>query len=168
MCLYTYKCILRFKKFLLLIDWEREREKHRFVVPLIDAFILVCALIRDRTSNVDILGRRSNQPSYLARAVFWDFEVASKMSFLFFHVQMQRRACAHVCARVSRPPEGLNSALQVSQPTAEVVARGCARLGACFLASLAVLWLTSPLSSSGHLPILFLFATVSSGLSPSP
>ena len=59
------------KNFLIFID-ERERERDKFVVLLIYLCIawllLVCALTRDQTDNLGVLGWCSNQLSYPARA----------------------------------------------------------------------------------------------------
>ena len=58
-----------FKKKLLL-DFEREREKHQLVVNTylcIHWLILACALTRVQTRSLSTSGRCSNQLSYLAR-----------------------------------------------------------------------------------------------------
>ena len=49
---------------------EREREKHRFVIPLTFQWLsLVCALTRDQTHNLDVWGGCSNQLSHPPRDV---------------------------------------------------------------------------------------------------
>ena len=64
------RCVKFFSQF-LYIDFrdrkgEREKAKHRFVVPLIYAF--VCALTRDGNPNHGVQGRHCNQLYYPARA----------------------------------------------------------------------------------------------------
>ena len=51
---------------------ERERERHIEICSTylcIDWLILLCALTRDPTCNLGVLGQYSNQPSYSARAL---------------------------------------------------------------------------------------------------